>query len=114
MSLDDVGEIPAYCGVTEDEVEDRREQVRAMMAQAEDVEALEDGYRFTFLGDQDVLEQVVGFTLDERRCCPMGRFEVTFQGPGEPVTLTFRGPAPMKQDMREGLELDRWFDEVPA
>lgn len=107
-------EIPAYCGVTEDEIEGRRAQAEEMMARARGVEALEDGYRFTFPGDRETLEVVMSFTLEERRCCPMGGFTVRFGGADDPVHLDFRGPDPLKEDMRAGLELDRWFDEVPA
>lgn len=114
MSEPPLEEIPAYCGVTEDEIEERRAQAEDMMAGARGVEALEDGYRLTFPGDRETLEAVLAFTLEERRCCPAGEFTVRFGGSDDPVHLDFRGPEPMKEDMRAGLELERWFDEVPA
>lgn len=114
MSDPDLEEIPAYCDVPEDAIEDRRAQARDMISRARDIEALEDGYRLTFPGDRETLEAVMVFTLEERRCCPTGKFTVRFGGADDPVHLDFRGPEPMKEDMRAGLELDRWFDEGPA
>lgn len=106
-------EIPDYCDLEDQDVDRRREQVEEMLSRAEGIEALDDGYRLSFPGDQQTLALVMEFTLDERRCCPMGDFTLSFQGPGEPATLAFRGPDPMKEDMREGMQLERWFDEVP-
>jgi hypothetical protein len=114
MSESPLEEIPAYCGLDEADLERRREQGRDMMRRAEDVEALEDGYRFTFPGDLETLEQVLAFTKEERQCCPMATFTVRFGGADDPVTLAFRGPDGLKDDMRRGMELERWFDEVPT
>lgn len=112
MAANDV-EIPAYCNLSEDEVEARKPQAVRMLEAARRVEAVGDGYRFVFPGDQPVLEEVMRFALAERRCCPMGSFTIEFSGREEEVLFTFEGIDGLKEDLREGLELERFFDEVP-
>jgi hypothetical protein len=105
-------EIPTYCGADEDEVERRKPNVVAMMEALEDVEPLEDGYRFVFGGDDETLARVTTFLRNERRCCPMADFELTCSGKEEPITLTMRGPEGMQADIREGMQLDRFLEEA--
>lgn len=107
--LDDV-EIPAYCGLTEDELEERKPRVEEMLGRVEAVEETERGYRFTFPGDGETLELVATFAANERVCCPMADFELAFSGAEEPLFFTMEAPedmeADMKSDIREGLRLD--------
>lgn len=107
-------EIPDYCQLTEDEREVREPNVREMVSRIESVDALEDGYRMSFPGDQDTLEIVAQFAVNERRCCSMATYELAFEGPEERVDLVVRGPEAMIEDMGRvlGLEQAARNDEV--
>lgn len=103
--------IPAYCGLSENELEQRKPRVIEMMKRAEGYEPVEGGYRFTFPGDRDTLALVTTFATNERVCCPMAQFRLSFSGSKEPIELTMQGPEGIQADIREGLQLERWFDE---
>lgn len=103
-------EIPTYCGVTEEELEQRKPNVVAMMERLEDAERLEGGYRFTFPGDDETLARVTTFLRNERRCCPMADYELTCSGREEPIELTMQGPEGMADDIREGMQLERFLE----
>lgn len=100
-------EIPDYCQLTEDERDVREPNVREMVSRIESVDALEDGYRMRFPGDQETLEIVTQFAVNERRCCSMATYQLTFEGEEAPVEFTVRGPAEMIDDMGTVLGLDQ-------
>lgn len=105
-------EIPAYCGLTEEEeVDERKPNVIAMMQRLEAAEPLEGGYRFVFDGGQETLAIVTEFVRNERRCCPIADYELSLSGTGEPIELAIRGPEGMQEDIRQGMQLDRFLDE---
>lgn len=105
--------IPDYCDLTPERLADRKPPAIEMMERATGIEDEDGGYTFVFPGDQETLRLVLGFAAEERRCCPMGTYRIEFQGAQDPVRLTFVGPEGMKEDIRDGMELERWFDEVP-
>lgn len=105
--------IPDYCDLTVEDLAERRPPAVEMMRRATGIEDAEGGYTFVFPGDHETLHLVLRFAAEERRCCPMGTYLVEFGGVDEPIRFTFVGPAGMKEDIRSGMELDRWFDEVP-
>lgn len=105
-------EIPDYCGVTEDEIEERKPRVVEMLDRAHAVRAVDGGYRFTLPGDQETLNLVATFVANERACCPIADFEIACSGTEDPIELQMVGPGELKQDLREGLELERFFDDV--
>lgn len=105
--------IPDYCDLTAKELAQRRPPAVEMMRRATGIEDAEGGYTFVFPGDQQTLELVLSFAAEERRCCPMGSYTVQFGGEADPVRLTFTGPKGMKEDIRAGMELSRWFEDVP-
>lgn len=105
-------EIPSYCRISEDELEERKPNVIAMMEQLEAADPVEGGYRFTFPGDHETLARVTSFIRNERRCCPGADYEVTCSGTDEPIQLTMQGPAGMEEDLREGLQLERFLEEA--
>ncbi len=104
--------IPEYCGLDEEDLEQRVEGAIEMMQRVTRIEETEDGYCFTFPGDQETLELVTAFGLEERRCCPMGTFEIRFGGDEDPVQLIFQGPEGMKEDIRGGMRLEEWVDTI--
>lgn len=105
--------IPDYCDLTPGKLAEREPPAVEMMRRATAVEDEEGGYTFVFPGDQETLELVLYFAVEERRCCPMGTYTVEFGGEADPIRLTFVGPKGIKEDIRAGMQLDRWFDEVP-
>lgn len=113
MTTDADTEIPDYCDLTPEKLEEREPPAIQMMERATGIEDEEGGYTFVFPGDHETLQLVTYFAVEERRCCPMGTFTLEFQGEDDPIRLTFVGPDGMKADIREGMQLERWFDEVP-
>lgn len=111
MSGDAGIEIPAYCGATQEEIDQRKPNVISMMNRLEAAEPVEDGYRFVFDGDDETLARVTSFLRNERRCCPGADDEPTCSGTGEPIELTMRGAEGMQVDIREGLQLERFLEE---
>ncbi|PSG95976.1 hypothetical protein BRD56_12850 [Thermoplasmatales archaeon SW_10_69_26] len=101
--------IPDYCGLSEEELEQRKPNVIAMMERLEAADPVEGGYRFTFPGDHETLAMVTSFIRNERRCCPMADYELALSGTGEPIEFTMQGPEGMQEDIREGLKLERFL-----
>lgn len=110
MSPDLDVEIPEYCGLTEERLEERQPRVEAMLERVEAVEETERGWRFTLPGDAETLDLVSTFAANERVCCPMATFELAFSGAEAPIVFTMEAPedadADLKADMREGLRLE--------
>jgi hypothetical protein len=104
-------EIPTYCGADQQEVEERKPNVIAMMERVHSAEPLEGGYRFTFPGDDETLARLTTFLRNERRCCPMADYELSLSGSEEPITFTMQGPEGMREDIRDGLQLDRFLED---
>lgn len=107
-------DIPDYCDLTPKRLEERKPPAIEMMQRARAIEDEGNGYTFVFPGDHETLQLVASFALAEHRCCPMGTYRIEFQGEDDPIRFTFVGPEGIKEDMREGLQLERWFDEVPG
>lgn len=112
--VDDVDvETPAYCSLTDEEIAERESNVVALMERLEAAEPVENGYRFVFGGDDETLARVTTFLRNERRCCPTADYELACSGDGEPIELTMQGPEGMAEDIREGLQLERFLEASP-
>lgn len=105
--------IPDYCDLTPERLAEREPPAVEMMERATGIEDETGGYTFVLPGDQETLQLVLGFAAEERRCCRMGTYRIEFRGEQDPIRLTFVGPDGMKEDIREGMQLERWFDQVP-
>lgn len=103
-------EIPEYCDLDEDELNERRPRVEALRDRVEDVEELDRGLRLAFPGDRETLELAWTFAANERECCPWAEFELAFSGEGEPVLLAMQAPEDVeidpRPDLREAFQLD--------
>lgn len=105
--------IPEYCDLAPEDLAERTPPTVEMMERATGIEDEDGGYTFVYPGDQETLQLVLSFVAEERRCCPMGTYTIELQGEQDPIRLTFVGPEGMKEDIREGMELERFFDQVP-
>ena len=55
---------------------------------------LEDGYVFTFVGDEEKTAELAQFIAAERRCCPFLTFELLFEPEGAQAMIrSMMGPA---------------------
>jgi hypothetical protein len=54
--------------------------------------AIENGFRFEFQADCDVLSSIVRMIDAERLCCQFLRFQITVEAAGGPVVLEVTGP----------------------
>ncbi|MEJ7871532.1 MAG: hypothetical protein WKF67_04685, partial [Rubrobacteraceae bacterium] len=65
----------------------------------------EDGYEFTFPGSAECADQLTGFVVFERACCPFFTFEIVFEPGAGPIVLKIRGPEGVKEIIEELAEL---------
>lgn len=85
-------DIPIACTLSAAELQARGEDVVApLVARAERLDELPDGYRFVFPAGADGARDLLEFVLSERDCCPFFTFELTFASPHQSVWLTLRG-----------------------
>jgi hypothetical protein len=103
-------DIPDYCGETPEAAMERKPNIVEMLDRAHGVEQTDSGHRFRFPGEDETLELVTHFALNERVCCPMAEFTLAFSGDEHPVELTVEGPDAMVGDMRETFEMSDRFD----
>ena len=54
--------------------------------------AIENGFRFEFQAESEVLSSIVGMIDAERQCCQFLRFQLTIEPRGGPVALEVTGP----------------------
>jgi hypothetical protein len=64
----------------------------AVVAAAKARHAIENGFRFEFQADSDVLSSIVRMIDAERQCCQFLRFQLTIEAAGGPVVLDVTGP----------------------
>jgi hypothetical protein len=81
------------CSLSEQELAQRSQEVaRDLVAYAEHVDELPDGYAWRFPGDGEWHSKLLEFVAAERRCCAFFRIELVFESGLGPVSLTLRGP----------------------
>ena len=63
------------------------------------VEAIENGYQFTFPNDTDFISKIAGFISNERLCCPFLKFSLNVRN-SEPISLSLAGPNGTQEFLR--------------
>jgi hypothetical protein len=86
--------LPIVCTLAPSELRARRETlIPGLVNRAEQVDAVENGYRFRFVGTGDVLTAITQTIEAERGCCQFLKFELSVEPAGGPITLTITGPS---------------------
>lgn len=87
-------ELPIACALDARALAGRQSELRAgVLAGAESVARLPDGYRWRFTGGSDLLARL-GMVIDaERHCCRFLSFAIAVEPDCRAVTLDVTGPA---------------------
>jgi hypothetical protein len=99
LSSDEMSDMPLACSLSAQDLRERTGENTMLFARARARTELADGYCFTFAADE--AQDLLGFVLAERACCPFFTFELSFPSPHEVVLLTVRGGAEVKEIVRE-------------
>jgi hypothetical protein len=87
-------DLPIVCTLAASDLRARRETlIPGLVNRAEQVDAVEDGYRFLFVATSDVLSAITQTIEAERHCCQFLKFQLTVEPAGGPITLTITGPS---------------------
>jgi hypothetical protein len=88
-----MSDLPIVCTLQPGELNARAAQLLpGVVAAARARHAIENGFRFQFECDGEVLLSIVRMMDAERQCCRFLRFQLTIEGGGGPVVLDVTGP----------------------
>lgn len=97
--------LPIVCTLQPRELNARaNELLPGVVAAARARHAIENGFRFEFQADSDVLLSIVRMIDAERQCCQFLRFQLTVEAAGGPVVLEISGPAGSQEFLLAILE----------
>jgi hypothetical protein len=96
-------QIDIACSLTAAELGERREEFGHIIAGAEEVAELEDGYALKFPNRDSWIVQAAQLIVAERKCCPFFGFTLAFEPNGGPVWLHITGPGEVKTLIRERI-----------
>ncbi|HQQ98925.1 MAG TPA: hypothetical protein PLX35_16755 [Cyclobacteriaceae bacterium] len=68
-------------------------------------EEMENGYRYTFSGSDEILDLLTSFIKSERNCCDFFSYRLTVGEPMGHTYLDLIGPEGVKQFIKEHIEL---------
>jgi hypothetical protein len=86
-------DLPIVCTLQPGELNARANQLLPGVVAAAKVRyAVENGFRFEFRPDSEVLASIVRMIDAERQCCQFRRFQLTIEAAGGPVVLDVTGP----------------------
>ena len=89
-------EIPIACALSGKDLDGRRDEVQDLIAAADEVAELPDGYAFRFPAEDPWPARLLTFVQGERRCCPFFAFEIAFEPGLGPLWLRLRGAEGVK------------------
>src|SRR5262245_24753557 len=86
-------QLPVVCTLTPETVSTRRAGLLpGLMTRANQLAAIEDGYRLRFTASDTLLADIAATLAAERRCCRFLTFTVTVEPDEGPVWLEVSGP----------------------
>jgi hypothetical protein len=83
-----------------------QELLKKFHLQTQEIQPKENGFLFRFLGNDEVLDELIWFIQLERKRCPFLRFNLNISANGGPVWLEIVGPAGAKMFIEIELEID--------
>lgn len=99
-------QLPIVCTLTDTELEQRRKTtLDGLIAQAEEMTALEEGYSFRFKPTDSILEEIVSLIQKERRCCRFLCFNLRVMPEEGPIWLELIGPEGTKEFLETTLRI---------
>jgi len=98
--------LPIACTLSGAELEQRQKTtLHAVVAQAQETRALNDGYAFRFQPGDTILEQIMSLIRKERKCCRFLQFDLRVAPDEGPIWLELTGPQGTGDFLRTTLEL---------
>jgi hypothetical protein len=91
---------PLACSLTASERAVRSSEIDNLFAGVQQVRELDDGYAFSFAGQDPWPQKVFSFIEGERSCCLFFTFELIFLPGQGPIWLQIRGPEGVKEIIR--------------
>jgi hypothetical protein len=86
-------DLPIVCTLRPGELNARATQLLpGVVTRAKARHAIENGFRFEFEPDGEVLTSIIRMIDAERQCCQFLRFQLTIEAAGGPVVLDVTGP----------------------
>ena len=96
-----MADAPIVCSLSTDELGARRAQLLpGLVATAERIDDLIDGYRLTFAPTPGVLETIAHVIDAERQCCRFLRFQISVEDTA-PITLDVTGPTGTREFLEQ-------------
>lgn len=81
------------CTLTREQLQARRSTLLpGVLARAQAVEAIAEGYRVGFAASSETLPAIAAMIDAERQCCRFLRFQVTIEPDEGPIVLDVTGP----------------------
>jgi hypothetical protein len=68
-------------------------------------EELINGYHYTFVGSDTILDQIITFIKTERQCCSFLTFNLTIEDDKSSIVLKITGPNGTKEFINREIEL---------
>ncbi|MEM1366892.1 MAG: hypothetical protein AAGG02_02520 [Cyanobacteria bacterium P01_H01_bin.15] len=91
------------CSLTADELKaQRNDLIPGLFNRSEEVDELQDGFRFTFSNRPNLLIELAELIEKEQACCNFLRFTLLVEERGGAVTLEVTGP-PGTAELLKGL-----------
>lgn len=108
--------LPIACNLPEHDLAARAEELKGeLFSGCAEIRELEDGYAFRFPGDEQWAKRLLGFIVNERKCCPFFIFELLFEVADGPIWLRLRGAEGVKEFIKDNfvgaLEITRVVTE---
>lgn len=96
-------DIDIACSLSATEQVERGQDFERLLADAEEVTELVDGYALKFPNHDAWITRAVELIIAERACCPFFGFTLAFEPSGGPVWLQVVGPGEVKAFIREQM-----------
>ncbi|MFL5734874.1 MAG: hypothetical protein ACJ78Q_17090 [Chloroflexia bacterium] len=96
-------EIPIACKLSGPELAAWGLDVTGMLASAEDITELPNGYAFRYPATSEWAATLLSFIISERACCPFFTFELHFEQNEGPLWLRLQGPEGVREFIKEGM-----------
>ena len=99
MSLD----TPLVCNMgifTPAQRESHIQTTTELIQAVQNVQEVENGYKFTFPNETGFISKIAEFISNERLCCPFLKFTLNIVSNTEPVSLSLTGPLGTQEFLR--------------
>ncbi len=102
-SITDNAAFDIACSLSATEQAERGGEWAEILAEAEEVAELAEGYALRFPNRDAWITRAVELVIAERKCCPFFGFTLAFEQGGGSVWLHIAGPGEVKASIREHM-----------